>query len=163
MLLELFPPGNRGRLNPLNLVEGIKDDASAPASPFLGSSYLHEAWIEHLLKSLAGKTLPLWARLPCLGGLGIKFCSKGVLPVAQQKRIRLGSMRLRVRSLASLSWLRIQHCHELWCRLQMRLRSGVAGLWHRPAATALIRPLAWEPPYAAGVALKRQKVKKIKK
>ena len=23
-------------------------------------------------------------------------------------------------------------------------------LWHRPAATAPIRPLAWEPPYAAG-------------
>ena len=29
-------------------------------------------------------------------------------------------------------------------------------LWCRPAAVALIRPLAWEPPYAAGVALKRQ-------
>ena len=29
-------------------------------------------------------------------------------------------------------------------------------LWHRPAATALIRPLAWEPPYATGVALKIQ-------
>ena len=33
-------------------------------------------------------------------------------------------------------------------------------LWRRPAATALIRPLAWEPPYAAGAAqemAKRQK------
>ena len=30
-------------------------------------------------------------------------------------------------------------------------------LWHRPAATALIQPLAWEPPYALGAALKRQK------
>ena len=30
-------------------------------------------------------------------------------------------------------------------------------LWRRPVATALIRPLAWEPPYAMGVALKRQK------
>ena len=30
----------------------------------------------------------------------------------------------------------------------------------RPAATAPIRPLAWEPPYAAGVALKGQKDKK---
>ena len=29
-------------------------------------------------------------------------------------------------------------------------------LWHRPAATALIGPLAWEPPYATGAALKRQ-------
>ena len=25
-------------------------------------------------------------------------------------------------------------------------------LWHRLAATALIQPLAWEPPYAAGAA-----------
>ena len=29
-------------------------------------------------------------------------------------------------SLASLSGLRIQHCHKLWCRLQTQLRSGVA-------------------------------------
>ena len=28
-------------------------------------------------------------------------------------------------------------------------------LWHRLAATAPIQPLAWELPYAAGVALKR--------
>ena len=36
-------------------------------------------------------------------------------------------------------------------------------LWHGPTATALIRPLAWELPYAAGVALKRQKKKKKEK
>ena len=30
-------------------------------------------------------------------------------------------------------------------------------LWCRPAAVTPIRPLAWEPPYAVGVALKRQK------
>ena len=38
-------------------------------------------------------------------------------------------------------------------------------LWHRPAATALIRldSIAWEPPYAMGVALKRQKDQKKKK
>ena len=35
-------------------------------------------------------------------------------------------------------------------------------LWRRPAATTLIGPQAWEPPYAVGVALKRQKNKKIK-
>ena len=34
-------------------------------------------------------------------------------------------------------------------------------LWHRLAATAPIRSLVWEPPYAAIVALKRQKQKKI--
>ena len=32
-------------------------------------------------------------------------------------------------------------------------------LWCRLAATALIGPLAWEPPYAASVALKREKDK----
>ena len=34
-------------------------------------------------------------------------------------------------------------------------------LWCRPAAIAPIRLLAWEPPYAVGVALKRQKKKKF--
>ena len=32
-------------------------------------------------------------------------------------------------------------------------------LWCRPAATALLRPLAWEPTYAAGAALKKEKIK----
>ena len=35
-------------------------------------------------------------------------------------------------------------------------------LWHRPVATTPIRPLAWEPPYAAGVVLKRLKNFKTK-
>ena len=30
-------------------------------------------------------------------------------------------------------------------------------LWHRTVATALIRPLAWEPPYAKGAALEKAK------
>ena len=33
-------------------------------------------------------------------------------------------------------------------------------LWHRSAAVALIRLLAWEHPYALGAALKRKKKKK---
>ena len=33
-------------------------------------------------------------------------------------------------------------------------------LWCRSVATAPIRPLAWEPPYATGAALKRQKKEK---
>ena len=33
-------------------------------------------------------------------------------------------------------------------------------LWRRPATTALIIPLAWEPPYAMGEALKRQKIRR---
>ena len=55
-------------------------------------------------------------------------------------------MRLQVQSLALLSRLRIQCCRELWCRL---------------AAAALIRPLAWESPYAVGAALEKAKRQKI--
>ena len=39
-------------------------------------------------------------------------------------RIRLGTMRLQVRSLALLGGLTIRRCREL-CRLQTRLRSGI--------------------------------------
>ena len=35
--------------------------------------------------------------------------------------------------------------------------SGLAGLWHRPAAP--IQPLAWELPYVAGAAQKKPKNK----
>ena len=35
--------------------------------------------------------------------------------------------------------------------------------WCRMAATALLGPLAWEAPYAAGVALERRKDEKKKK
>ena len=51
-------------------------------------------------------------------------------------------------------WLRIWHCDELWCRLQMRLRCQVAVAVVRLAAAARIRPAAWELPYAVGAALK---------
>ena len=52
--------------------------------------------------------------------------------------------------------LRIGHCRELWCRSQMQdaawiLRCCGSGV-RSPVATAPIRPLAWEPPYAAGAA-----------
>ena len=79
--------------------------------------------------------------------------------MAQWKQIQLGTMRLGVQSLASLSELRIQHRHELWYRSQMWLRFHVPRLWWRPAAVDPIRPLAWEPPYARGAALKRKKIK----
>ena len=46
--------------------------------------------------------------------------------MAQQEQIWLVSMRMQVRSLASLSGLGIQRCSELWCKLQMQLRSCVA-------------------------------------
>jgi len=64
-------------------------------------------------------------------------------------------MRLQVPSLALLSGLRIWHCREMGCRLQTRLDLALLWLWHRLAIVALIRPLAWEPPYAVGVALEK--------
>ena len=36
-------------------------------------------------------------------------------------------------------------------------------LWHRPVATAPIKPLAWEHPCAEGVALEKEKKDKKKK
>ena len=51
-------------------------------------------------------------------------------------------MRTQVRSLTSLSGLRILCCHELWCKLNCAL----LWLWCRPAAIVLIWPLAWELP-----------------
>ena len=45
----------------------------------------------------------------------------GVPFVVQWKQIQLGTMRLRVQSLASIWW-----CCELWCRSQTQLRSCMA-------------------------------------
>ena len=58
-------------------------------------------------------------------------------------------MRTQVQSLSLLSGLKTWHCHELWCR---------------PAATALIRLLAWEFSYALGAApLPKKKSKEKEK
>ena len=55
---------------------------------------------------------------------------------------RLVSMRMRVRFLASLSGLKIWHCHELWCRSQTWPGSGAAVAVGRPAAIAPTGPQA---------------------
>ena len=62
-------------------------------------------------------------------------------------------MRMRVRSLALLSRLKIRHCHELSSDPQL------LWLWCRLAAVAPIRPLAWELPHAADAALKTKQNK----
>ena len=51
--------------------------------------------------------------------------------------------------------------YSVGCRRSSDL--ALLWLWYKPAAVALIRPLAWDPPYAAGAALKRQKRPKKKK
>ena len=64
-------------------------------------------------------------------------------------------MRMWLRSLASLSELGIWCCCELLPELLW--------LWHRLVVTSQIGPLAWEPLYAEGAALKKkQKQKKTK-
>ena len=91
--------------------------------------------------------------------LYLKFKLLGVLIVAQQVKNLTVSVRMQVRSLASLSGLRIQHC----C-VGHRCGSDPALLWllPRPAVAALIWPLAQELAYAACTALKRKKQNKNK-
>ena len=83
-----------------------------------------------------------------------KFKSLGV-PLWLVVTTRPVSVRMWVWSLASLSGLKNQRCHELRCRLQTQLSSGVAVAVCSLAAVALIQPLAWELPCALGEALKR--------
>ena len=70
--------------------------------------------------------------------------------MAQRKEIRLGTMRLQVRSLASPSGTAMS------CGVGHRrgLDLALLWLWLRPKALVLIRPLAWELSYVAGAALK---------
>ena len=86
----------------------------------------------------------------------------GVPVMAQGKGIWLASMRMQVGSLASLSGLRVKdpHCCELWCRSQTWLDPVLQWLC-RPVTTGPTGPLAWEPSYALGAALKKKK-KKLK-
>ena len=68
-------------------------------------------------------------------------------------------MRMQVQSLALLSGL--GSGLAVSCGTGRRCGSDPAllCLWRTPAAVAPIQPLAWEPPYAMGVALKRKKKK----
>ena len=83
--------------------------------------------------------------------------------MAHRKRIRLETMRLRFRSWpCSVGW---GSGVAVSCGVGHRRSSDptLLWLWHRLAATAPIRPLAWEPPYAEGVVLERAKRPKKKK
>ena len=72
-------------------------------------------------------------------------------------------MRTEVQSLALLSGLRIRHC-RMSCGVGHKygLDLALLWLWRRLGTKALIRPLAWELPYVAGAALRRQKKKNAK-
>ena len=86
--------------------------------------------------------------------------SFGVPVVAQWLTNLTRNMMLWVQSLALLSGLGIQLAVS--CGVGRRCSSDptLLWLWCRPAATAPIRPLAREPPYATGAALKKTKKKK---
>ena len=74
-------------------------------------------------------------------------------------------MKMQVRSLALLKWVKGSSIAVSFVTVGHRLGSDLAllWLWCRLAAIAPIGPLAWEPPCAMGAALKGQKTKKIKK
>ena len=68
-------------------------------------------------------------------------------------------MRLRVQSLPLLSGLTMTSV-AVSCGVGCGRGLDPALLWLWPVATAPIRSLAWELPYASGVALKKDKEKK---
>ena len=72
-------------------------------------------------------------------------------------------MRFRVQSLALLSGLRIGVAMS--CGVGRRHGSDptLLWLWHRPVATALISPLAWESPFGVGAAQEMAKSQKKKR
>ena len=87
------------------------------------------------------------------------YAAVAVPVVPQRKRIWLASMKMQVQSLTLLSRLSI----AMSCGVGHRRGSDpvLLWLWHRPAATTPIIPLAWEPPNAMGGVLKKGKKTKI--
>ena len=72
-------------------------------------------------------------------------------------------MRMRVQSLALFSGQGSGIAMSCGVGHRHGLGPTLLWLWARPVATAPIGPLAWEPPYAEGMGLKRQKTKQNKK
>ena len=107
------------------------------------------AFLEHTLGWLCHKMyLKLWPR--------------GVPVTVKQKQIQLVSMRIQIWSQALVS--RSGSSVAMNCGVGCRHSLDPASLWlcYRLAAVAAVRPLAWELPYAAGVALKSRKTEKQK-
>ena len=74
-----------------------------------------------------------------------------------------GIHELWVQFLAPLSGLCVWCCHELWYVSQTCLGFYLQWLWCRLAATALIRPLAWEVPCVMVASLKSRNERKQNK
>ena len=73
-----------------------------------------------------------------------------------QSRALLGGFKNPV-LLQAAAW--VEDVAQIWycCGCGIAVAMVLLWLWHRPAAAAMIRPLAWELPYAVGVALKKKK------
>ena len=99
------------------------------------------SWVDNYFLSMLWKCnfIVSWLPLPSFI-FAVKTLLVGIPIMAQQKRIWLVFMRMQVWSLALLGGSGIRWCRELWLR---------------PVAVAPIWPLAWKPPYAVGVVLKR--------
>ena len=86
-----------------------------------------------------------WDEIPWGKGNGNKISRRGV-PVVTQWLMNPTRNHEVASSIPGLAqWVKDLALPWLWCRL---------------AATAPARPLAWEPPYAAGVAVEKTKEKK---
>ena len=101
------------------------------------------------------------ATFDLLKGDRLKIFDRGVPIVAQRVKNLTSLHEDAFQSLASLSGLGIWCCRS--CGVGHRRGSDLALLWLccRPAAAAAIRPLAWELPHAAGVAVQRKKKKNL--
>ena len=99
------------------------------------------------------ESLGRWHMWTAKKNIFIKGC-KGVPIVLSRLRTWLASMRMQVWSLALLPGQGSSIAKREGCRLGWDL--VLLWLWLRLAAAAPIRPLAWELPHTAGVALKRK-------
>ena len=122
---------------------------------YRGSVLLNEWLICHLVSGVPSPACQPWIPPPiCPHLLGTSLLS-------------FSKLRDFRRSLEVPLWLsewRTWHCLYGDVGLILGLAQWVKKLlwlWHGPAAAALIWPLAWEFPYAAGVTIKKKKKRKI--
>ena len=99
---------------------------SAMSHVVLSNSHLGHIILIRIIGTLLFVVITWQGFLWNLNKMNYQEACFGVPVVAQRKQILLGTMKLWVWSLALLSGLRIQHCHELWYRLQTWLRCGIA-------------------------------------
>ena len=94
----------------------------------------------------------------CHTFVAVSLSKRNVLPGVPTVAQRVKNLTIILEDAGLIPGLRIRCCHKLWHGSQRcSLALALLWLWHRSAAVAPIRPLAWELPYAAGATLKRKK------